>query len=149
MTYSFLTFLRDFQKERHDDIQLVLNFGYSSSRHLPFRPLEGSINYGIKDSLWKENQRFLKDPGCLKNQQMKRFEDNEPTKVLKNDCVSLKIKENDWFLFVRKLPIFMNEFFLWMTWRKTFTLISYLLLFFHFMTYYFNLLTLIWMKDFR
>lgn len=29
-------------------------------------------------------------PGCLKNQQMKRFEDNEPTKVLKDDCVSFR-----------------------------------------------------------
>jgi hypothetical protein len=32
-------------------------------------------------------------PGCLKNQQMKRFEDNEPTKVLKDDCVSVRKKE--------------------------------------------------------
>lgn len=31
-------------------------------------------------------------PGCLKNQQMERFEDNEPTKVLKDDCVSFEKK---------------------------------------------------------
>lgn len=50
---------------------------------------KGSINYGIKDSLRKA---IPLKPGCLKNQQMKRFEDNEPTKVLKDDCVSFKKK---------------------------------------------------------
>ncbi|CRK99323.1 CLUMA_CG012780, isoform A [Clunio marinus] len=51
--------------------------------HLTFIPiifLEGSINYGIKDSFREE--RSLKEPGCLKNRQMKRFEDNEATKIV-------------------------------------------------------------------
>lgn len=46
----------------------------------------------------------------LEDQQMKRFEYNDPTKVLKNDCVSLK-EERKWLIFIcPKILLWMNFF---------------------------------------
>lgn len=74
-----------------------LQVNYLTAALAPFQK-EVSITVLRIPSHTQREQRFLKDPGCWKNQQMKRFEDNEPTKVLKDDCVRCTRKrrnEND------------------------------------------------------
>lgn len=81
--------------------------------YLQTGPSRGSINYSIKDSLSKES--CLGDPGCWKNQQMKRFEDNELTKVLKDDCERSR-KERKWLIFIcpsEAISLWMNSFCDW------------------------------------